>query len=90
MAKDSKGWRAFALVYTYTFGLLISAVIVLIGTLYAVIDLVNALAGNSTFYKEFKLFMALTGSLKWMANLHRYAILGQGPGFEPLPDIDFL
>lgn len=89
MVMKGLGWRLFALIYAWTIGALIGLVIIIAATLYAVVDLANALLGNSTFWNEFTLFMAISESLSWQADLHRYAFLGDGPGFDPAPDVAF-
>lgn len=89
MPMNGLGWRLFAIVYAWTIGLLIGLAIIVAATIYAVVDIVNALAGNGTFWQEFTLFLAISESLKWQYNLHQYAFLGAGPGFDPAPDVDF-
>lgn len=86
---DSLGWRIFAILYAWTIGLVIGLAIITAATLFAVVDIVNALAGNTTFYQELTLTIALSKSIKWWANLHRFAFLGTGPGFDPAPDVVF-
>lgn len=81
--------RALAFVWAWTVGLFVLALVLVFGTGYLIVDVSNDLVGNHSFWKEYYLFINLSNSISWLANLNRYAFVGSGPGFKPAPDLEF-
>lgn len=77
-------WRIIALVWAWSIGALIGAVVMIVGTLYAILDIILLALGSSG--KRTPLSGPVKRTLMWWFQLHKYAF-GFADGFELLPDV---